>query len=201
MKKPSYDEFREQLFLETENFKSYPDGATVYFHSQLPCDFDYVLGKAIDRYIIEEPEEVRRLWACSIFAGAHEYFGAYATRNAMIAVRTDSVDLLIKAIIAASIEMLGIDDYRLSFITLSLVHHSAVLLGTDVESVFQRAEVYSVARGGLTGFLDRSEHDRSIQAMGYQQGDSPAGIIYWPDPNLAPVNWRQKPQKGAGQKV
>lgn len=192
MKKRSYDECREQLFLMVDKIKSCPEGATAYFHSQLPCPFDEVIGDAIRLNIIEEPEELRRQWACSIFAGAYEYFGAYAMRIAIIAVRTESRDLLLPALIANSIEMRGIDDYRYSLMTLSLVHHCAVLLKADPAALFQQAEVCSVAGGGLISFLNRPEHDKSIQAMGYQQGDSPAGIILWPDPDLAPVKWRQK---------
>lgn len=192
MTRLSYDKCREQLFSVLEIIKSHIDGDT-YFRSQLPCVFDAMLGEAIRRYIIEEPEEVRRLWACSIFAGAYVHFGAYATRGAMIAVREGSMEILMNALIATSIEMQGIDDYRLSFITLSLVHHSAVILGVDTKELFQQAELYSVSRGGLIGFLDRSEHDKSIQAMGYRQGDSPAGIIYWPEPEAAPEEWRIRP--------
>ncbi|MEN6391616.1 MAG: hypothetical protein ABFD04_14480 [Syntrophomonas sp.] len=192
MKRMSYDEFREQLFSVVEKIKT-SIGGDAYFHSQLPCEFDSMLGDAIQHYIIEEPEEVRRLWACSIFSGAYGHFGAYATRGAMIAVREGSVEILMRALIAASIEMRGIDDYRLSFITLSLVHHSAVLLGVDIGGLFQQAEVYSASRGGLKGFLDRSDHDKSIQAMGYHQWDSPAGIIYWPELEQAPAGWRIKP--------
>lgn len=192
MKRLSYDECREQLFSVVEKIESQIDVDT-YFHSQLPCQFDEMLGDAIRCYIIEEPEEVRRMWACSIFSDVYVYFSAYATRGAMMAVRQCSMETLMNALIATSIEMRGIDDYRLSFITLSLVHHSAVLLGADTKELFQQADLYSVSRGGLIGFLDRSEHDKSIQAMGYQQGDTPAGIIYWPEPEAAPEEWRIKP--------
>lgn len=192
MKRLSYDEYREQLYAVAEDINSRIDG-DAYFHSQLSGEFDKMLGDAIQHYIIEEPEEVRRMWACSVFAGAWRQFGAYATRGAMIAVREGSVEILIQALIASSIETRGIDDYRLSFTTLSLVHHSAVLLGVDIEGLFQQAEVYSVSGGGVSGFLNRSEHDKSIQAMGYHQWETPAGMIYWPELESAPPGWCSKP--------
>lgn len=192
MKRPSYDACREQLFSVVEEIKTYIE-CDAYFRRQLPCEYDNMLGDVIRRFIVEEPEEVRRFWACDIFSGVWGHFGAYATRGAMIAVREGSAELLMQALIATSIEARGIDDYRLSFITLSLVHHSAVLLDVDIERLFQQAEVYSVSRGGLIGFLDRSERDKSIQAMGYHQWDTPAGIIYWPELERAPAQWSINP--------
>lgn len=142
-------------------------------------------------YIINEPEQIRRLWACQIFGGSYSYFGIFATRAAMISVRREDCDWLLPALIAASIEGRGIDDYRYNLITLSLVYHSATLLGINLPDIFKRAGELADAEGYFEHFLNRSEHDKSIEAMGHLAGESPAGLVYWPDPEQAPIKWRQ----------
>ena len=104
---------------------------------------------------------------------------AYAERMASLAVRENSVDTLSKGLVALRIasKLIYVKE---ALPVLALMYNSANKLGIDPTNLFSTL----VLRDGdelkvfVDSFLSRSAEDRSIQAMGYVEGEDEAGFRY-----------------------
>ena len=62
---------------------------------------------------------------------------------------------------------------------LALLYRAAEMIGHDPHLEFARAnELTDDRAGGLVDFLRRAPEDRTIQAMGYEEGDDKRGFRF-----------------------
>jgi hypothetical protein len=106
-------------------------------------------------------------------------FLAYSERMASLAVRKCDRELIVLGLIA-----LGIDgwryDWRENMLLLPLHYDAGLRCGFSSKDAFEESAGYlsQEPAKGLGAFLIRSEHDRSIEAMGYQIGSDTDGFRY-----------------------
>jgi hypothetical protein len=103
--------------------------------------------------------------------------GLYAERMATLAVRSNSVEPIINGLVALLIYA-RTEDPRDVLLVLSLLHDAAIKTAGSARKIFD--EVGSVIGGVelLNGFLNRSDEDKSIGAMGYEESKSEEGFLY-----------------------
>lgn len=105
---------------------------------------------------------------------------AFAERMSSLAVRTKRDDLLASAFVAIAIATRLIN-FKEILPVMSLLYKSASKLGADVKLAFR--ECGSVLGGKtfsnlFSDFLNRADEDRSIEAMGYEEGSDADGFRY-----------------------
>ena len=103
--------------------------------------------------------------------------GLYAERMASLAVRKNSIEPVKNGLVALLIYA-QTEDPRDVLLVLSLLHDAAIKTAGTAGRVFD--EVGSVIGGAelLNGFLNRSDEDKSIDAMGYKESNNEEGFLY-----------------------
>ncbi|MFJ8689860.1 hypothetical protein [Micromonospora wenchangensis] len=112
-------------------------------------------------------------------AGTDDVLTVFAERAASIAVRHQDVHEIRAGLLAVVISQEIADDPRESIAALSLLYRAAEMIGGDPNSEFVAASnAVGGEVGGLLDFLRRSQEDRSIEAMGYEEGDDQGGFCF-----------------------
>jgi hypothetical protein len=103
--------------------------------------------------------------------------GLFAERMASLAVRQNSIGPVRDGLFALIIYSRS-EDPRDVLLVLSLLHDAAIKTTGAAERVF--SDVSSVVGGSdlLKDFLSRSEEDKSIDAMGYEESKDEEGFLY-----------------------
>ena len=103
----------------------------------------------------------------------------FAERAATLALRRQDEKLLKLGLIALCLGW-PIEDYREGLLILPVLYHAARMLGMNPEQLFH--EVGNLFGGEieteLTDFLERSDEDKSLEAMGYRLIHEPDGIRF-----------------------
>lgn len=112
--------------------------------------------------------------------GASSVLNVFAERSASIAVRHQDVRELRAGLLAAAIAQSLAEDEREVIPALALLHRAAEMIGHDPNSEFSAINELS---GGDTGralveFLRRSPVDKSVEAMGYEEGNDRDGFRF-----------------------
>ena len=103
--------------------------------------------------------------------------GLFAERMASLAVREKAVTLLKNRLIALVIHS-RTDDLREILLILSLLHDAAIRIEDSAQRTFEEVASLFSDTGFLSGFLNRSEEDKSIAAMGYKASADEGGFLY-----------------------
>lgn len=104
---------------------------------------------------------------------------AYSERMASFAVREKSINLVYLGLVA-----LGIDgwrnDWRDNAVLLSLHYDALTKLGVEPKLIFEKAAklMSTKVKASFQGFLRRSDEDKSLDAMGYEEGQDVDGFRY-----------------------
>jgi hypothetical protein len=108
-------------------------------------------------------------------------FHEFADHQAIESVRQNDPDLIREGLIALAIENARFD-YRDSLVILSLLCHSARKLGFNDDDPVR--ESLNLARlpwsPYLVEWIERDEFQRSIQMMGFAEGENEGGFTYDP---------------------
>lgn len=152
-----------------------------YWQSHLPAADDEKLMVICDMYMNATFPQ-KEVFVSGLTGEKRWLFGDFATRMAMLSVRTDSPSILVRGLVALALELESPDtlDERGVLMTLSILHHSAVKLG-NAEGLFLRAVQHATkftTRQLFLGYLARSPEDKRIQAMGWEELAGPRGIVY-----------------------
>ncbi len=103
----------------------------------------------------------------------------FAERAATLAVRRQDRKLLKLGLVAAGL-VWPVADWRDVLVVLPVLYHAAGMLGMDPAQLFH--EVGSLFGGEveaeLTGFLERSDEDKSLAVMGYKLIREPDGVRF-----------------------
>ncbi len=113
-------------------------------------------------------------------SGSWRVLNAFAERIASLAVRRQDVRDLRDGLMAIQLALSLTDDPRETLPALSLLFRAYEMIGKDPAAEFRAsAELARPASGNaIMEFLDRSAEDRSIEAMGYGEGDDGAGFRF-----------------------
>ena len=146
-----------------------------YGSSPLPCQIDEEVESLVD--VVTGDDEARTLLEMNETHGF--VLLAYAERMASLAVRENSVDILSKGMAALGIASRLIY-VKESLPVLALIHDSASKLGVDPPELFSTLPLHEgdELKAYVDSFLNRSGEDRSIQAMGYVEGEDEGGFRY-----------------------
>jgi hypothetical protein len=146
--------------------------------SRIPNEIDDEITDLVKGYL-ELDDEDKRTVRLSVERDQKFVFLAFAERMASLAIRLESREPLMLAMIAMFLQI-GIGDVREDIIRLSLVHAAAQKLEIDPRSVFmESAQQFGLGdTSGLEAFLRRSDEDKSIKSMGYTEGMDQGGFRF-----------------------
>ncbi|MEU6371829.1 hypothetical protein [Streptomyces sp. NPDC046909] len=111
---------------------------------------------------------------------ADQVLSAFAERAASIAVRHQDARELRAGLLAAAIANSITGDEREALPALALLHRAAEMIGNDPRLEFSSVyEIWGGREGALAKFLRRSPEDKTIEAMGYEEGDDKRGFRFF----------------------
>lgn len=117
------------------------------------------------------------LIADSVSGDNGRVLGLFAERMASLAVRQNSIEPVKRGLFALLIYA-RTEDPRDVLLVLSLLHDAAIKVRGMPKTIFN--EVGAVFGGSslLSDFLNRSDEDKSIDAMGYVESKNEEGFLY-----------------------
>lgn len=156
--------------------------SSTQFHGYGPRPIPHDLDRKVDQFIeacLSAAHDERQLLEC-LPMDAVSVLLAFAERQAALAVRAKSLELVVRALIAVSVSAEIRGDEREGMLILPLPWHSAELLGADPADVFKSAAAILPASGAavLLGFSKRSRDDQTLDCMGYKTGSDEGGFRY-----------------------
>lgn len=147
-----------------------------YYKQPIFSEMDGKLSEVIADLISLNHEQLESIIA-QVSGDNARVLGVYAERMASFAVRENSVKPIKNGLVALLIYA-RTEDPRDVLLILSLLHDAAIKTAGTAQVVFD--DVDSVIGGSelLKGFLNRSNEDKSIDAMGYGESNSEQGFLY-----------------------
>jgi hypothetical protein len=144
----------------------------------IPHALDQKIGSLIENWC-ELPREDREREATTISEEQAAVLRAFSERMATLAVRNSDQHLLILGLLALGIDG-GSVDWREDTLILSLHLDAAKKVGVAPDNVFCEAGKLLPGRVSevLTGFLNRSPEDQSLETMGYEESSDEGGFRY-----------------------
>jgi hypothetical protein len=110
---------------------------------------------------------------------ADRVLNVFAERAASITVRHQDVRELRAGLLAAAIANSITGDPRDTLPALSLLHRAAEMIGNDPRLEFSSVyEIWGGRESALANFLRRTPEDKTIEAMGYEEGDDKRGFRF-----------------------
>lgn len=150
-----------------------------YLKSNLPGPVDEEI-LAICTEVMGSSPVHRKDFVSLLETDAHYVLHNFGYRMAMLSVRENSYDYLLKGLVALSLAATK-SDYENILMTLSLFYRSAEKLNVDPEKLFTEASQYAPSPAVaefILGYLRRSPENRRIEIMGFKEVDGPSGLIY-----------------------
>lgn len=146
--------------------------------TRIPNEIDDEITDLIKAYL-ELDDEGKRKVRESVQRDQKFVFLAFAERMASLAVRLNSQGPLMTAMTAMFLQI-GTGDVREDILRLTLVYAAAQKLGIDPRFVFlESARQFGLQNtSGLEAFLERSDEDKSIDSMGYAEGEDDDGFRF-----------------------
>ena len=149
-----------------------------YGPSPIPSGIDAEVDDVITSFI--KMDERGRNEILSQMKEAHGFvFVAFAERMASCAVRERRSHLIERGLSALAIAV-NLVYYKETLPAVSLLYHSASQLGLGTREFLASSDFLrnDVLNGFITDFLDRTEEDRGIEAMGYVEDEDRDGFRY-----------------------
>jgi hypothetical protein len=149
---------------------------SAYFKQAIPSAIDEEIGDVLVRLSSCDEDELASV--AGGIAGAHaRVLSLFAERMASLAVRKNSPDPIRRGLAALMI-VARTADVREVLLVLSLLHDAAMKVTGSAKELF--ADVGALFGGAefLNGFLKRSDEDKRIQVMGYEESETEDGFLY-----------------------
>ena len=147
-----------------------------YYKQSLNCGIDQKLRGLISKIVALEQADLDSILE-KVSGDNARVLGLFAERMASLAVRLNSVEH-VKDGLAALLVYSRSEDPRDVLLVLSLLHDASIKTFGNAKDVFSEV---SASVGGvdlLDGFLRRSDEDKSIEAMGYEESKNEEGFLY-----------------------
>ena len=149
---------------------------TTYVTHPIPTEIDEGIARVLAG--LSSCDEADLELVADGLAVAHaRVLNLFAERMASLAVRQNNPDPVRRGLTALLIAARA-EDIREILLVLSLLHDAAIKVLGSAESIF--GEVSSAIGGAafLRDFLERSEKDKRIEAMGYEESETAEGFLY-----------------------
>jgi hypothetical protein len=184
-----------------------------YWGSPIPSPEDEIIAHTVDLYVAATPLQREVLRHASERPGRlvirtknGEYWsgvaqkeantlGSFSIRMAMLAVRRLSEPVLTHALVALVMAMdwAYSDPRDFAAFTIPLLAHCALKIGADLDRLYGLVDQVEAKQWSIT-FLYRPDADwagrKLLELSGYEEIESPAGVIYcWRDEAI-PDGWR-----------
>lgn len=149
---------------------------SAYYKEAIPSEIDKEVGKIMADLSVCTQSELR-LISESFKGDEARVFGLFAERMASLAVRENKIEPVKLGLLALLIYA-RTEDPRDVLLVLSLLHDAVLKTSGNPTKVF--AEASSLVGGAefLNDFLNRSDEDKSIDAMGYEYSKNEEGFLY-----------------------
>ena len=166
----------EDLFLSAEWLRAENNHGYVPLPITQPRD--HQIAELLKTWM-KSDEANRKQTALRLSSDQGQTLLAFSERMASLAVRQKDEDLLILGLVALGIDG-GREDWRENVLVISLHFDAARRIGSDPKRIFEAAANFLCEKSadGLLSFLRRSEHDQSIDAMGYVATEDSGGFRY-----------------------
>jgi hypothetical protein len=151
---------------------------TGYLQWELPHTLDGVLGSVVERFSNGDEDTREAILGTMTLEGARA-LAVYGERMASLAVHEDSTAALLRGLVAVG--MAAAKEYEKELLVLlPLFDQSARKLTIDPDALFRSAaEVLGEqAPDWLARFPERSEPERALSVMGYEEERSDNGLLY-----------------------
>ncbi|MGW1029997.1 hypothetical protein ACWD4J_41160 [Streptomyces sp. NPDC002577] len=150
-----------------------------YLKVRLPHDLDAEVTSVITAYM-SSSERARQETITRVGSRVAAVLSAYGQRMASMAVRTNSVEVLRRGVVAVGLAEGRLEDPRDNLFVLAAVNDGASLIGTSLGRLI--ADVANrlppSALPGLREFDEREESGKSLQAMGLRGVGSGPTFLY-----------------------
>ena len=148
-----------------------------YLRRPIPDESDELVERVVQAYRQESPAS-RRERLSGLSRSEAEVLNVYAERMAVAAVRMRAIEPIRLGLIALG--MAGALDFRENLMVLSLLNHSAEMLGASYDGLVEEVArvVPPRALERLQAFGRRPARDKEIRAMGYGTEGAGAGFRY-----------------------
>jgi hypothetical protein len=132
-----------------------------YLHWPLPCPEDHEIAEIIDPLVLD-PTVLTNASQANVLS-------AFAARMAMLAVRRQSHEFIVKGLLASTLALSGHSDFRDVISDLALLYRAAELIGERPKELFVSTadRLPPELAEWLISFAGRTPEDRSLQAFGY----------------------------------
>ncbi len=149
---------------------------TGYINQPIPCALDEPVAWLVDTFLALD-EETRGAIIDCVSQRVSQTVACHGIRRATNSVREQTSAGLEDAAVAVVFDA-GKFDWRENVIDMSLVHHCGSRAGADADDVFERAaqRLSGEARDLLAGFVRRTEENKRIEVMGYEEHEGPDGF-------------------------
>lgn len=149
---------------------------SAYYQQPIPSELDKGISNILVNLSTNETVGLE-LIVGGVASDEARILGLFAERMASLAVRGNSIEPVKQGLLALLLYA-RTEDPRDVLLILSLLHDAVIKTSGTPKSVF--AEVSSIIgdAGFLNDFLNRSDDDKSIDAMGYKESKSKDGFLY-----------------------
>lgn len=149
---------------------------SAYYQLPISCELDNEISDILVNLSMYDQKEME-LIADSISGDDARVLGLFAERMASLAVRQKSIEP-IKCGLFALLIYARTEDPRDVLLVLSLLHDAVEKVGDIPNTIFNEAGALFRGSPLLSDFLNRSEEDKSIDAMGYKESNNEDGFLY-----------------------
>jgi hypothetical protein len=149
---------------------------SAYYKQSIPSEVDKKLNEVLGT-MASCNEQQRASITDGIAGDEARVLGLFAEKMATLAVRENSIEYVKQGLLALLIYARTVDA-RDVLLVLSLLHDATIKTGNAPKSIFQAAGVVLGGAEFLSEFLNRTDEDKSIDAMGYEESKNEEGFIY-----------------------
>lgn len=148
-----------------------------YGTRRLPCEQDEAIRRLIRQ--VRGPHDYSDV-VSSIPADAWIVLATFAERMASLAVRHQDARDVEDGLVAAQLALSLTDEPREVLPVLSLLYRACEMVGAQADAEFASAASLTGAdrKGPLASYPDRGHDDRTIEAMGFQEGNDEVGFRF-----------------------
>lgn len=149
---------------------------SAYYQQPISCELDDEIGDILVELSTYNQKDIE-LITDNVSSDDGRVLGLFAERMASLAVRQNSLEPIRRGLFALLIYS-RTEDPRDVLLVLSLLHDAIIKVGDIPKTIFNETGALFGGSAFLSDFLDRSEEDKSIDSMGYEESKNEEGFLY-----------------------
>ena len=149
---------------------------SAYFQQPIPSEIDDGVSRVLSSLSARDQTDLK-LVSDGVVADEAQVLGLYAERMASLAVRENSVNRVKQGLMALIIYA-RTEDPRDVLLVLCLLHDASIKTSGNPKQVFNEVNAVFGETVLLNDFINRSDEDKTIEAMGYEELKTKDGFLY-----------------------